>query len=56
MEQTEWGQLSVNSFQRFVHINIHISNTLSGAMALSGVKAAEEALKVFEERKRENAA
>ena len=25
-----------------------------GAMALSGVKAAEEALKVFEERKREN--
>jgi thiamine thiazole synthase len=26
-----------------------------GAMALSGVKAAEEALKVFEERKRQNA-
>ena len=26
-----------------------------GAMALSGVKAAEEALKVFEQRKMENA-
>lgn len=26
-----------------------------GAMVLSGVKAAEEALKVFEERKKENA-
>jgi thiamine thiazole synthase len=25
-----------------------------GAMALSGVKAAEEALKVFDERKRQN--
>lgn len=26
-----------------------------GAMALSGVKAAEEALRVFDERKRQNA-
>jgi ribulose 1,5-bisphosphate synthetase/thiazole synthase len=26
----------------------------SGAMALSGVKAAEEALKIFEERKKQN--
>lgn len=31
------------------------SHRTFGAMALSGVKAAEEALKVFDERKRQNA-
>lgn len=31
-----------------------MSTLAFGAMALSGVKAAEEALKVFEQRKKEN--
>ena len=33
----------------------NIIHSTFGAMALSGVKAAEEALKVFEERKAQNA-
>ena len=38
----------------FIMLTIFISGPTFGAMALSGVKAAEEAIKVFELRKAEN--
>lgn len=53
MGLTEWGEFYCLCVKE---TGANIDRPTFGAMALSGVKAAEEALKVFDERKRQNAA
>ena len=51
-----WARHLVSAqLQEYQRVCELISGGNVGAMALSGVKAAEEALKVFDERKRQNA-